>query len=81
PVLASDVGGVGELVVHDHTGWLLAPENLEALDDTLALVLSVPTAVASMRPACRRIAEGRVSPAVIATAYRECFARALASRS
>ncbi len=40
PVLATAVGGSPELVSHDQTGWLVPPENSEALADALTQALS-----------------------------------------
>ena len=73
PVLASRVGGVGELVVNDQTGWLITPGDDEALFAGLSHVLSYPEVVASMRPQVRRMAEARVLPAAVAAELRKCF--------
>ena len=80
PVLASRVGGVSELVVEGETGWLLPPGDDDALRTHLAHVLAHPKTVASMRPQARRIAEERVSPAIVASQLRKCFAEAMADR-
>jgi glycosyltransferase involved in cell wall biosynthesis len=73
PVLASRVGGVGELVIQDRTGWLFAPGDDEALAAGLSFVVSHPEVIARMRPQARDLAEARVSPAVVASALRKCF--------
>jgi glycosyltransferase involved in cell wall biosynthesis len=73
PVLASHVGGVGELVVEGQTGWLIPPGDDEALACALSSVLAHPHLVSSMRPQARAMAEARVSPPLIAAALRECF--------
>jgi glycosyltransferase involved in cell wall biosynthesis len=73
PVLASDVGGVSELVVESQTGWLLPPGDDRALTDGLARVLADPQAADTMRPRARARAEARVSPAAVAAALRDCF--------
>jgi glycosyltransferase involved in cell wall biosynthesis len=73
PVLASRVGGVGELVIEGQTGWLTAPGDDAGLEAGLSFVLTHPQSVASMRPRVRSVAEARVSPAVVAAALRECF--------
>lgn len=36
PVITTNVGGIGELVVHDETGFVVPPNNPEALADTIA---------------------------------------------
>jgi glycosyltransferase involved in cell wall biosynthesis len=81
PVLASRVGGVGELVVEGETGWLLSPGDDGALLAGLRFVLAHPGTVTSMRPRARRIAEERVSPAVVGAELRKCFAEAMGNRN
>jgi len=73
PVLASRVGGVGELVVEGQTGWLFPPGDDDRLAAGLSLVLSHQEAVMAMRPQVRKMAEARVSPSVVAAAIRTCF--------
>jgi glycosyltransferase involved in cell wall biosynthesis len=73
PVLASHVGGVGELVVEGQTGWLIPPGDDGALAAGLVFVLAHPHVVACMRPQARAMAEARLSPLVVATALRQCF--------
>jgi glycosyltransferase involved in cell wall biosynthesis len=73
PVLASRVGGVGELVLQDRTGWLFAPGDDEGLAAGLSFVLTHPEVIAKLRPQARDLAEARVSPAVVASALRKCF--------
>jgi glycosyltransferase involved in cell wall biosynthesis len=80
PVLASRVGGVAELVVEDETGWLVPPGDDDALRAGLSFVLAHPQAVASMRPRARCLAEERVSPTVVATELRKCFAEVMGGR-
>lgn len=77
PVLASRVGGVGELVVEGQTGWLLPPGDDEALAAGLSFLLAHPEVVAAIRPRARSAAESRVSPTVVGALLRECFSRAM----
>jgi glycosyltransferase involved in cell wall biosynthesis len=73
PVLASRVGSIGELVIEDETGWLLAPGDDEALASGLSFLLTHPKIIAPMRTQARRLAEARLSPAAVAAALRKCF--------
>ncbi len=73
PILASRVGGVGQLVVEGETGWLLAPGDDEALTAGLSFVLGNPEVVASMRTQVRSVAEAQVSPTAVAVGLRKCF--------
>src|SRR6266446_9127279 len=80
PVVASRVGGVGELVIQGETGWMLPPGDDDVLGARLSFVLAHPQAVASMRPRARRLAEERVSPAVVGAELRKCFAEVMGGR-
>jgi len=42
PVIASNVGGLPELVEHGKSGWLVPPESPEALADDIVLAASDP---------------------------------------
>lgn len=51
PVVASDVGGLPDIVEHGKTGFLVPPANPEALADALLQVVGDPALHASMRAA------------------------------
>ena len=74
PVLASDVGGVAELVVPDQSGWLVPQLDDDALQAALARALSAPARLASMRLQARSVAEQRVSHEAVTSQLRACFA-------
>ena len=74
PVLASQVGAIGDLVIDGQTGWLFSPGDDEALVARLAFALTHPEVIASMRPRVREFAETDVSPAAITAALRKGFA-------
>jgi glycosyltransferase involved in cell wall biosynthesis len=40
PVIASDIGGLGEIIIHDETGMLVPPGDPSALAETLKMILS-----------------------------------------
>ncbi len=42
PVVASSVGGIPELIKHGHTGWLVPPEDPEALRNTIEHIQRQP---------------------------------------
>ena len=44
PVVATDVGGNGELIENNVTGWLVPPQNVQQLVDGIALVLTMDEA-------------------------------------
>jgi glycosyltransferase involved in cell wall biosynthesis len=49
PVIASDIGGITELVHHGKDGWLVAPGDVVAWRDTLEMVLRDPACLAKWR--------------------------------
>lgn len=73
PVIATDVGGVSELVTNGVTGWLLPPEDDAALARGLTAVLADRSRTAAMRTPARARAEARVSPAAVTAGLRDCF--------
>ena len=71
PVVASDVGGVAELVRPGVTGWLVPPGDDAALRRALSEVLGSPAQVAAMRPAAREAAVARVGRDAVGAQLRE----------
>jgi glycosyltransferase involved in cell wall biosynthesis len=73
PVIATRVGGIGELVIDDDTGWLIPPDDEEALTRALTRVVTDPARVGSMRSRVRAVAEEHVSHAAVASQLRRVF--------
>lgn len=73
PVVATDVGGVSELVLDGVTGWVVPPGDDGQLQKRISYVLSHPEEVAEMRPRARKMAEDRVRAASVADALKDCF--------
>jgi glycosyltransferase involved in cell wall biosynthesis len=73
PVLASNVGGINELVVGGQTGWLFEPGDDSHLAQLLGEVLDSPERLAAMRSQARKVAEDRLSRRAVARALSECF--------
>lgn len=73
PVVATNVGGVSELVLNGATGWLVPPADDDQLRERISHVLSHPEEVAQMRPRVREIAEERVGVSRVAAALKDCF--------
>jgi glycogen(starch) synthase len=57
PVVATCVGGLPEVVVHQQTGWLVEPENSQALAEVIAFLLDHPQRATRMGQAARRRAQ------------------------
>jgi glycosyltransferase involved in cell wall biosynthesis len=54
PIVASRVGGIPEVVVHQETGLLVDPENASALADAVTFLLANPAIAAEMGHSGRR---------------------------
>jgi glycosyltransferase involved in cell wall biosynthesis len=71
PVVASDVGGVGELVVHERTGYL--GRGVEELAYGLARLLDDPAAARAMGARARLRVAARYSAAALADRLEELY--------
>jgi starch synthase len=78
PVIATRVGGIPEVVVHDETGWLVPPGDPAALAAAVRQLLADPKRAAAFGVAGRRRVEARFSWDRIAeltlSVYREAIA-------
>jgi len=59
PVVSTDVGGVGDLVVHGETGWLVPPGDPPALARAIQGLLADPALRARLAVAARTAALSR----------------------
>lgn len=75
PVIASDIGGCGELVRDGETGWLIPPGSEEHLRAAVMRLLKDPDA-SKMRHRAREAAVERVDPGAVGAALAECFRKA-----
>lgn len=74
PSIASDVGGVGEAVVDGQTGWLVTPDDPDALAQRIGTVIDEPdTQATERRRHCRALAETLFVPAKQARSYTDLF--------
>lgn len=80
PVVASDVGGVPELVVHEETGLLVPAGDRVALASALARLLAEPDLRRRLGSAGRVRAETTFGLESFRRAYVELFRRELAAR-
>src|SRR5262249_22954091 len=74
PVIGSNTGGIPEMVLDGRTGFLIANGDFPALVEACGRVIRGEAS--SMRPACRALAERRLSGCGVAAELRECFRRA-----
>lgn len=81
PIVASDVGGIPELISHERTGLLVAPGHPAALAASLLRVMTEPALAARLGHAARVAAETRYSFDRMVTAFDACYMAALAGRA
>lgn len=79
PVIASDVGGIGEIIEHEESG-LLVTNDVDVVGDTIERLLASPTLAERLaRNAYRRTAE-RFSSAKMALDTEQVYRKLLAAR-
>jgi len=79
PVVATDVGGVSELVEDGVTGFVVPPLRPQALADAI-LAAADPTTRATMGAAARERADALCAAKTCAQVHLEAYERALAHR-
>jgi glycosyltransferase involved in cell wall biosynthesis len=77
PVVATDVGGLAEVVKHGETGWLVAPKDVVGLAEAISQLLANDTMRAAFGQAGRRRVERRFSVAAMVQQHQEVFLRLL----
>ena len=73
PCVATDVGGVGELLAHGEAGLLVPPRRPPALADALARVLADPVLAVRLGTAARERAAAEHAPAVVARRFAALY--------
>lgn len=79
PVVATDVGGLAEVVKHGETGWLVPPKDVPALADSISHLLANDAMRAAFGQAGRKRAERGFSVAAMVKQHEEIFLRLLDS--
>ncbi|MEB3245237.1 MAG: glycosyltransferase family 4 protein [Vampirovibrionales bacterium] len=77
PCIATQAGGVTELITHGQTGWLYPPGNIEALTALMHQALHNPQAFAAVTSQAYMQAQARFSPQRHAQAVLSCYQQAL----
>ena len=75
PVIASDVGGVPELIANEESGLLVPPGDAHALANAIRRVITEPDAAKSLAAAARDRVEKHFRPAAAAESLRELFVK------
>jgi glycosyltransferase involved in cell wall biosynthesis len=77
PVVATDVGGLSEVVQQGETGWLVAPKDVSALADAISHLLAHDNVRAAFGQAGRKRAEQKFSLASMVQQHEDMFLRLL----
>ncbi|UCD63465.1 MAG: glycosyltransferase family 4 protein [Candidatus Zixiibacteriota bacterium] len=80
PVVATDVGGLSEIVTPGETGFLVEPKNSSAMADRIAELLRDRELRRDMGEAGRRIARDRFSLSTMMRQYQNLFEEAIGKR-
>jgi glycosyltransferase involved in cell wall biosynthesis len=80
PVVATEVGGNPEIVVHGETGLLVPPANADALASAILSILEDKEAASRFGNAGRKRVEERFSLAVMLRDYENLFEQVINSR-
>lgn len=81
PVVASAVGGLGEVVRHGDTGFLAPADDLDGMAAALARLVAEPTLRAEMGRAARADVLARFRQAPMIARYEALYRRVLAARA
>lgn len=81
PVVASDVGGVGEVVVDGETGVLVPPDNPDALAKAIETMLEDAGRRAQMGQAGQRRARAHFTASAMARSYETLYAELVTRRT
>lgn len=84
-VVATDVGGTGEVVQHEHSGFLVPPKEVAPLAAAIAAVLADPQGAVEMGRRGRRIVEDKFSARSMVrsmeSVYLDLLGRSAAART
>jgi glycosyltransferase involved in cell wall biosynthesis len=73
PVVATEVGGLSEVVKHGETGWLVPPKDVAALADSISQLLGDDARCATFGRAGRKLVESQFAVADMVRRHEEVF--------
>ena len=73
PCVVTDVGGCGELIVHERNGFLVPPENPAALAEGMVYLLDHPDVMEQFAAAARQDISEKYEAAVVANRWQEIY--------
>jgi glycosyltransferase involved in cell wall biosynthesis len=77
PVVTTPVGAIPELVTHNETGWIVKPENPQALADGIAALLGAPELAKKLGEAGRVVVECKHTKDAMLDAMEDVFRKAI----
>ncbi|MCW6513241.1 glycosyltransferase family 4 protein [Hyphomicrobiales bacterium BP6-180914] len=79
PPLVSAIGGLCEVVEHERTGWLVAPDNVEALAERLSLIVTDPESWRGYAVAARARYESLFTVRLVSDAFASVVEQTIAA--
>ncbi len=79
-VIASDIGGIPELIAHEETGLLTPPGDVQALADALVRLLRQPELARMLGRRARQVVEQRYARGVVAAQMLKVYRHAIATQ-
>ncbi len=73
PVVATNVGGVGEILEDQSTGLLVPPKNSEAIATAISLLLAQPSKAAQVAEAAKQTVRTRFNRAIMLREYDQVY--------
>jgi glycosyltransferase involved in cell wall biosynthesis len=81
PIIASEVGGMNEMVIHGKTGLLVPPGDVAALAEAIRSLAKNRKRLAAMRRSAAQMSRTTWSPRAVAAAHVQVYRRALRARA
>ncbi len=77
PIVATEVGGIPEIILHGQTGLVVPPQDIEALTEAITYLLDRPRLAEEMGLAGRKRIQEEFSLQLTASAYEEIYDRSI----
>jgi glycosyltransferase involved in cell wall biosynthesis len=81
PIVATDVGGIPEVIVPEHNGLLVEPQDAEALSSAMARLIEDPALAQRLGSAARQTVEAGFLARDVVARYASLYRRLLEQRS
>ncbi|MDR1493756.1 MAG: glycosyltransferase family 4 protein [Planctomycetaceae bacterium] len=80
PIIASDVGGMREMIADNQTGFLVPPKEPEKLAEKIILLINTPTLCRKFKTQTRQFAEKNFAENGVLEKYRDFYIKTLCKK-